>query len=204
MIYFDHNATTPLLPEARQAWLEACELFPGNPSSPHRLGARADNVLNEAREKLASILGCHAAEIVFTSGATESNNTVLHHCARTAPANGRVWVSAIEHPCVIEPGRFHFGDRVRSIPATRDGVIELDWIERELKRERPALVVVMAANNETGAIQPWREAQQLCNARGVPFFCDAVQWIGKLPSRELGTCNWVSGSAHKFGGPRGV
>jgi len=204
VIYLDHNATSPLLPEARQAWLEASEKYPGNPSSPHRLGARADNALNEAREKLAAMLSCHAAEIVFTSGATESNNTVLHHAARGLPQDGQVWVSSIEHPCVIEPAQFYFGKRLRLVPAGRDGVVELDWLERELKRARPALVVVMAANNETGALQPWREAQQLCRAREVPFFCDAVQWIGKLPSRGLGACDWVSGSAHKFGGPRGM
>ena len=204
MIYFDHNATTPLLPEARRAWLEAGEKYPGNPSSPHRLGARADTLLAEAREQLAARLGCHATEIVFTSGATESNNTVLHHVAHTAAANAEVWVSAIEHPCVLEPAQFHFGKRLRLIPSTPSGVIEIDWLERELLRQRPALVAVMAANNETGALQPWHDAGQLCRARGVPFLCDAAQWIGKLPARELGDCDWVTGAAHKFGGPRGV
>ena len=204
MIYFDHNATTPLLHEARLAWLEADVKFPGNPSSPHRLGARADTALSEAREKLAAFLGCHAAEIVFTSGATESNNTVLHHAARTAPGEAEVWVSAVEHPCVLEPAQFHFGKRLRLMPVTRDGVMELDWLERELKRQRPALVALMAANNETGALQPWPAARELCHERATPFLCDAAQWIGKLPVRGLGQCDWVTGAAHKFGGPRGV
>jgi len=203
VIYFDHNATSPLLPAARQAWLEACEQFPGNPSSPHRLGARADNALNEAREKIAALLGCHATEIVFTSGATESNNTVLHHGAQTSP-DAAVWVSAIEHPSVLEPAQFYFGKRLRLIPATADGVMDLPWIEVQLKRTRPALVAVMAANNETGALQPWREVLRLCREHSVPFFCDAVQWIGRLPAAGLGECDWVSASAHKFGGPRGV
>ena len=204
MIYFDHNATTPLRPEARQAWLEATEQFVGNPSSPHRLGARADHALGEAREKLAAALGCHATEVVFTSGATESNNTVLHHVARTLTGEAEVWVSAIEHPCVLEPAQFYFGPRRRIIPATRDGVVDLGWLQSELKSSRPALVAFMAANNETGALQPWREAQQLCREHEVPFFCDAAQWIGKLPARGLGECDWVTGAAHKFGGPRGV
>jgi cysteine desulfurase len=204
VIYFDHNATTPLLPAAGQAWLDACEEFVGNPSSPHRLGARAGNAFNEAREKLAAALGCHAAEIVFTSGATESNNTVLNHCARTLPANAEVWVSAIEHPCVLEPARFHFGPRVRLVPCTHDGVIDLPVLRREMMRIRPALVVVMAANNETGALQPWQEVSKLCRERDVPFFCDAAQWMGKLPASGLGECDWVTGAAHKFGGPRGV
>jgi cysteine desulfurase len=204
VIYFDHNATTPLLPEARQAWLDACENFVGNPSSPHRLGARAETALNEAREKLAAALGCHAAEIIFTSGATESNNTVLHHIARHWTSDAEVWVSAIEHPCVLEPARFHFAKRLQLIPATRGGVVDLNWLETQLKRKRPALIAVMAANNETGALQPWREALQLCRDREVEFFCDAAQWIGKLPAAGLGQCDWVSGAAHKFGGPRGV
>ena len=204
MIYFDHNATTPLLPEARRAWIEATEQFVGNPSSPHRLGARADNALSEAREKLAALLGCHATQLVFTSGATESNNTVLHHYARTLPADSEVWSSAIEHPCVLEPAQFYFGSRVRQVPCSRDGVTSVEWLQRELPRTRPSLVMMMAANNETGALQPWREVLQLCREHGVPFFCDAVQWLGKRPALRLGECDWVSGSGHKFGGPRGV
>jgi cysteine desulfurase len=203
VIYFDHNATSPLLSEARQAWLAACEKFPGNPSSPHRLGARADNALNEAREKLAAMLGCHAGEIVFTSGATESNNTVLNHCAHNA-TNGEVWVSAIEHPSVLEPARFLFGRRLRLIPVNRSGVLDVDWLEKELNTTQPILVAVMAANNETGSLQPWNEALRLSRSHAVPFFCDAVQWLGKLPAAGLGDCDWVSASAHKFGGPRGI
>jgi cysteine desulfurase len=204
VIYFDHNATTPLLPEARQAWLEAGEQFVGNPSSPHRLGARADNALAEAREKLAALLGCHATQLVFTSGATESNNTVLHHYARTLPADSEVWSSAIEHPCVLEPAQFHFGSRLRLVPCSRDGVTSVAWLQRERKRARPGLVILMAANTETGALQPWFEFLRLCREHEVPFFCDAVQWLGKRPAHDLGECDWVSGSGHKFGGPRGV
>jgi cysteine desulfurase len=204
VIYFDHNATTPLLSEARRAWLEAGEQFVGNPSSPHRLGSRADNALAEAREKLAALLGCHATQLVFTSGATESNNTVLHHYARTLPADSEVWISAIEHPCVLEPAQFYFGSRLRLVPCSRDGVTSVEWLQREIKRARPGLVILMAANNETGALQPWGEVLQLCREHGVPFFCDAVQWLGKRPAHGLGECDWVSGSGHKFGGPRGI
>ena len=204
MIYFDHNATTPLLPEARNAWLEVNAKFPGNPSSPHRLGARADHLLTVAREKLATFLGCHGTEIVFTSGATESNNTALHHVARTKVANAEVWVSAAEHPCVLEPAQFYFGEKLKLIPVNRDGAVELEWLEIEFRKKRPALVVVMAANNETGALQAWEEINQLCRVHQTPFLCDAAQWIGKLPARGLGDCDWVTGAAHKFGGPRGV
>ena len=204
MLYFDHNATTPLHSAARQAWLEATERFIGNPSSLHRVGARADAALSEAREKLAAFLGCHALDVVFTSGATESANTVFHHAARTLASDAEVWLSAIEHPCVTEAARGCFPKRHRLIPVTREGQVDLDWLARKLKRKQPGLLAVMAVNNETGAIQPWREALALCRAQGVPFFCDAVQALGKLPAAGLGNCDWVSGSAHKFGGPRGV
>lgn len=203
MVYFDHNATTPLSPEARQAWLDATERFVGNPSSPHRLGSRADAALTEARERLAAILGCHATELVFTSGATESSNTLLNAIARDGGAR-EVWISSLEHPCVLIPAQFHFGERLRLIPASRGGVVDVEFIARELKRTRPALVVLMAANNETGALQPWGDVLALCRQHDVPFFCDAAQWLGKFSAHGLGDCDWVSGCAHKFGGPRGV
>src|SRR5262245_31140465 len=96
VLYFDYNATTPLLPQARDAWLEATEKFIGNPSSPHRAGQRADAALQQAREQLGSILGCDALDIVWTSGATESNNMVFHHAARGPLRDPEVWISAIE------------------------------------------------------------------------------------------------------------
>ncbi len=204
MIYFDHNATTPVLPQARQAWLEATEKFIGNPSSPHRIGSRADAAIAEAREKLAGLLGCDALDIVWTSGATESNNTVLHHFAQTLAADAEIWISAIEHPCVFNATRHYFPTRHRLIPVTRAGVVELNWLVEELAHQRPGLVAIMAANNETGVLQPWREALAICRQYEVPFFCDAAQWIGKLPARGLGECDFVSGAAHKFGGPKGA
>jgi cysteine desulfurase len=204
MLYFDHNATTPLLPAARAAWLEASEKYIGNPSSPHRIGQRADAALQAAREQLARILGCDAMDIVWTSGATESNNIVFHHGARAFRPDAEVWVSAVEHPCVLDAADGHFPGRNRRIPVSRDGVIDLRWLADALEKSRPALVTVMAANNETGALQPWREALALCREHGVPFFCDAAQWLGKLPAAGLGDCDFVSGCAHKFGGPKGV
>ena len=223
MLYFDHNATSPLHLVARDAWLGATERFIGNPSSLHRVGARADAALSEAREKLAALLGCHALDLVFTSGATESANTVFHHAARTLPPDAEVWLSAIEHPCVTEAARNLFPQRHRLIPVTRAGQVDLNWLRDQLRSRRgeeavrqrlknppphvggyPGLVAVMAVNNETGVLQPWREVLALCREQGIPFFCDAVQALGKLPAAGLGDCDWVSGSAHKFGGPRGV
>lgn len=204
--YFDHNATSPLHPAARQAWLDATERFIGNPSSPHRVGARADAALAGAREKLARILGCDALDLVWTSGATESANLALHHFAAALPPRAEVWLSAIEHPCVLEAARHWFKNRLLLIPATRDGVVDLGWLDRNLAKaaKRPDALVLMAANNETGVLQPWRGVLALCREREIPFFCDATQWVGKLPATGLGEIDFVSGSAHKFGGPKGV
>ena len=204
MIYFDHNATAPVMREAREAWLEATEHNPGNASSPHQIGNRAGAALKEAREKLAQFLGCHPADLIWTSGATEANNTVMHHLAKTLDPKSEVWISAIEHPCVHESAKHYFGKRAKLIPVTHDGVIDLDWLMAELADTRPGLVGVMAANNETGVIQPWREALAICRQYEVPFFSDAVQWLGKMPAKGLGDCDYLSGAAHKFGGPRGV
>ena len=204
MIYFDHNATSPLSAAAREAWLDASERLVGNPSSPHRLGARADKALADAREQLAGFLGCGTLDIVWTSGATESSNMVMYHYAETLAPDAEVWISAIEHPCVLEAARLHFGERLKTLPVTSAGTLELDVFRACLAERRPGLIAVMAANNETGVLQQWRKVREVCAEHDVPFFCDAAQWIGKLPSVGLGECDFVSGCAHKFGGPTGV
>lgn len=204
MIYFDYNATAPLLPEAREAWLRVSEQFIGNASSPHRLGGRAEAVLNDCRERLALYLGCSSADIIWTSGATESNNTVLRHFSTTARKRKEIWVSSVEHPCVLAAADRYFPKQALRIPVDHNGVVSREWIEKNLRDRRPALVAVMAANNETGVLQPWPEIAALCKSKSVPFFCDAAQWIGKLPVANVGQCEFVSGCAHKFGGPKGV
>jgi cysteine desulfurase len=105
---------------------------------------------------------------------------------------------------VLESTRRHFASRQQWIPALPTGVVDLEWLAKALKQKVPALVGVMAANNETGVLQPWREALALCREHGAAFFCDAAQSVGKLPARGLGACDFVSGCAHKFGGPQGV
>lgn len=204
MIYFDHNATSPLSDAAREAWVDASDRLVGNPSSPHRLGARTDKALADAREQLAGFLGCGVLDIVWTSGATESSNMVMYHYAETLAPNAEVWVSAIEHPCVMEAAKLHVTSRLKLLPVTNGGVLDLEELRKRLAEKRPALIAVMAANNETGVLQPWREVLDICAEHGIPFFCDAAQWVGKLPSVGLGECDFVSGCAHKFGGPTGV
>src|SRR5258706_3693856 len=196
MIYFDHNATAPVIPDARQAWLEATEQFIGNPSSPHRIGMRADAALCDAREKFAAILECDPLDIVWTSGATESNNMVIHHFARSLPSTAEAWISAIEHPCVVEATQHYFPGRHRFIPVTGNGVIDLDWLAEEVSEKRPGFIGWMAANNITGVLQPWREALAICRQYEVPFFCDAVQWLGKLPFNRPGAFDFFSCFAH--------
>jgi cysteine desulfurase len=202
VIYFDHNATSPLSAVAREAWIAAIDRYPANPSSPHRLGARADAALNEARRSVAEWLHCSALEIVWTSGATEANNSLFHHAS--SDARGEAWVSTIEHPSVLRAAARWFCQRLRLIPVSGRGVVDLNWLADNLKSTRPAIVAIMAANNETGVLQPWSAALELCRARQVPFACDAAQWIGKLPAAGLGACDFVTGCAHKFGGPAGV
>ncbi len=128
----------------------------------------------------------------------------MHHFAETLGVEAEVWVSAIEHPCVLEAAKLQFDGRLKTLSVTESGVLDLEALRERLVKQRPGLIAMMAANNETGVLQPWREARELCAEYGIPFFCDAAQWIGKLPSAGLGECDFVSGCAHKFGGPMGV
>lgn len=206
MPYFDHNATHPVSAAARNAWLDALEKYPANPSSPHRLGSRASAALEAAREQLAGWLGGSTEDYVFTSGATESNNAILAHLAAALDPADTVWISSMEHPCVLAAARRHLEGRHQLIPATPDGVVDAGWIQERLRGQhpRPAVIAVMAANNETGILQPWQQVRDLCHESGIQFFCDAAQWVGKMPATGLGECDFVSGCAHKFGGPPGV
>jgi cysteine desulfurase len=128
----------------------------------------------------------------------------MHHFGGTLPAASTICISAAEHPSIIETAAHYFGSRVRLIPVSRDGLVDLKWLADELAKGRTGLVVVMAANNVTGVHQPWKQILELCRGSDVPYFCDAVQWLGKEPASGLGACDFVSGCAHKVGGPRGV
>ena len=204
MLYFDYNATAPLHPAARAAWLDAQDRFPANPSSLHRLGKRADLALDASRDFLASRLGCAAPTLVWTSGATESANTAFAHLASVAGSTGRVWISSIEHPCVADAAGRYFPGRVLEIPVTEGGVLDFGRLREALRREKPVAVAVMAANNETGVLQPWRETLGVCQAGGVPLVCDVTQWVGRLPLTGFGEIDYVFGSGHKCGAPVGV
>lgn len=194
--YFDHNATTPLHPAAREAWLRASDKHWHNPSSLYRDAGLAAQQLEAARERLGDLIGAEAERIVFTSGATESNNALV----AALPQAAAVLTSSIEHPSLREAARTR---AMVELPVGSEGVVDPDVVRRGVQQHQPALVSVMAANNESGALQPWREIAALCRERGVPFHTDAAQWLGKLDATALGECDFITGSAHKFGGPKG-
>lgn len=205
-IYFDHNATTFLdeaVLEAMQPWLAGRH---GNASSLHRFGRVARGAIDRAREQVAGLVGAHAGQVVFTSGGSESNNTAVKGlAARTSP--GRILISAIEHPSLFELDAplVARGWQVEFIPATSEGVVDLEAMQGQLDRGGVRLVSVMAANNETGVIQPWCEIATRVRAAGAVFHCDAVQAAGKI-TFDFGAsgAHMVSLSSHKIYGPKGV
>ena len=206
MIYFDCNATVPLHPAARQAWLDATDRTWHNPSGLHAAATIARDVLDDSRDRLAALLGCDPARVVFMAGATAASNALARHVAATADPGSLTILSAIEHPCMAESFAAALPGRLAEIPVDHDGVVSIDAAEAVLDAQptRPAILSVMAASNESGTIQPWQAIAARCRTRGVPFHTDAAQWLGKCPARDLGACDWVTGSGHKFGGPRGV
>lgn len=203
MPYFDHNATTPLSPVARETWLRACDEHWHNPSSLYRDAAKARIRLDGAREQLAEFLGIDAARVVFTSGATEAAHAILGYLAGRSSSDP-VLLNPTEHPAMLAAAERRFAGRVRTLSVTPDGVVTREALQSALACGRPAAVVVMAANNETGVLQPWADLHAVCRQAGVPLVCDASQWFGKLPASGLGKVECVIGSAHKFGGPKGV
>jgi len=204
-VYLDWNATTPLRAEARATMLAAFELI-GNPSSVHAEGREARRLVEEARATLAAAVGALPRNIVFTSAGTEANALALSPGLRGAAGVpvARLLVSAIEHASVLAGGRFPV-DRISQIRVTRSGVIDLDHLKALLGDGPPALVSLMAANNETGALQPVAEAARIVHGAGGLLHVDAIQALGKIPFdiKAVGA-DLATFSAHKIGGPKGV
>ena len=202
--YLDYNATAPLRPEVREAMVAALDTH-GNPSSVHAEGREARALVESARAKVASLAHAKPENVIFTSGGSEANALAL------AAQTGEAWhcyISAVEHPSVLAGGRFYRESTTR-IPVSGDGVIDLGVLEKELTKHhlggwRP-FVSLMAANNETGAIQPVAAAAEIVHAAGGVLHTDAVQVAGRLPL-DFGAlgADMMTLSAHKIGGPKGV
>lgn len=203
--YLDWNATAPLRAEARSAMFAALDLV-GNPSSVHAEGRAARRLVEDAREKVAALVGAQPREVYFTSGATEANNWVHRRTWRT------VFYSRLEHPSVVAPVEAGDGERI-AIAARRSGEIDLEALERELAvraaalADAPgqALLTLQTANNETGVVQPLAHAVRLAKAHRVLVVSDAVQAPGRIPVEFAGSgLAYLTLSAHKLGGPKGI
>ncbi|HVS16766.1 MAG TPA: cysteine desulfurase family protein [Thermoanaerobaculia bacterium] len=205
-VYLDHNATTPLDPRVRAAMIGWLELGFGNPSSIHGFGQRARGVLEDARERVAALLGAAPVEVVFTASGTEANNAVLATFGRRAPG-GHLVTTALEHPSVTRAAArltVDCGFQVTEVAPDPRGVVSVEAVAAALRRDT-ALVAVMLANNELGTIQPVAGVAAVCRERGIPVLCDAVQAAGKIPVRvaELDV-DYLTVGAHKLHGPLGA
>jgi cysteine desulfurase len=212
MHYLDHNATSPLRPECLSAMTHALAVG-GNPSSIHGKGRAARAITEEAREKVARLAGAKADQVVFTSGATESNNLALFGAVEGSLADGetritRIFVSAIEHSSVLATAdrlaeRFPWV-RVERLAVTPEGVIDLEGLRVALREGKGrALVAVMAANNETGVVQPIADVAKLVREASALLLVDAVPAAGKI-KLDFALCDYMTLSAHKIGGPQGA
>jgi cysteine desulfurase len=203
-VYFDWNATAPLRDEARRAMMAALDL-PGNASSVHAEGRQARKWIEGARAAVAKAVGTVPRNVIFTSGGTEANVTALAPGLRRdgAPVE-RLVVSAIEHASVLSGGRFP-RELIETVRVTPAGVVDLDHLGELLGDRPPALVSIMLANNETGAIQPIAEVAEIVHGHGGLFHVDAVQAFGKIPF-DMSECgaDLLTVSAHKIGGPKGA
>ena len=189
----------------RQAWLKASAEHWQNPSSLYRDAGAVRRLLEDARIELADLLDVEEDEIVFTSGATEANNAVMEHCSRVGGEASNVVISSIEHPSVREAAEKWYGnERLREVSVDQHGRVCLSELENLISGGDVSLVSVMAANNETGVIQPWQEVAGICREQEVAYHCDAAQWIGKKELSGIEGCDFLTGSAHKFGGPKGT
>lgn len=207
MIYLDHAATTPLDDKVLKAMMPFLQGDFGNPSSVHALGRDARAAIERAREDIADTLNADPKEIVFTSGGTESANAILKGAAFANRSKGTHFVvSAVEHHCVLDAVGWlsKNGFQVTQVPVDPEGWVDPKDVEKAVRKET-VLIALMAVNNETGTVQPFRSVGRMARERGILFFTDAVQAYGRLPiDMREDRMDFLSVSAHKIYGPKGV
>lgn len=206
MIYLDYNATTPIAPEVLEAMMPYLTTEWGNPSSSYGFGSKLKAVIEKARRQVAELIGASPREIIFTSCATESNNTAIHAAIKASPAKRHIITSAVEHSSVLAYCKAleQEGYRVTYLPVDREGLLKLADLENAITEET-AVVSLMWANNETGVLFPVKEIAEHCRSRGVLYHCDAVQAIGKTPvDVSKVTADYLSLTGHKLGAPKGI
>lgn len=208
-IYLDYLATTPIAAEVKQAMLECLDVDSayGNPASrTHVYGWQAEHKVEVAREQLAQLIGADMRELVFTSGATEANNLAIKGIFEALHFEGHFITSAIEHKAVLDPANYlqKKGVAVSFVPASKDGLVTVEAIERAVRPDTK-LISVMYVNNELGTINPIADIAAFAASRGIAFHVDAAQAVGKLKI-DLSSLpiDLMSISAHKFYGPKGI
>jgi len=205
-IYLDYNASTPVAPQVVDEMLPYLKEKFGNPSSSHPFGVACRAGIEQARERMAILLGCDAEELIFTSGATESNNLVIKGVAAASPRGSHFITSRIEHPAVLEPCRYleKQGYAVTYLGVDRFGLVNPADLEKAIT-SKTALVTIMHSNNEVGTIQPIAELARIASSRGVLFHTDAAQSVGKVRVRveDLGV-DFLTVAGHKFYAPKGI
>jgi len=208
LIYLDNAASTAVHPEVVKEMLPYFDIQYGNPSSIHQFGRKAKNAITKARKQVAALIGAEPNEILFTSGGTESNNTILDGVltSNSEPDPEHIITSSIEHEAVLQPCKEfeNVGIKITYLPVDEHGIVNPDEITNSIN-SHTVLVSIMFANNEVGTIQPIKEISEICKKYQIPLHTDAVQAVGKIPInvKDLGV-DALSISSHKINGPKGI
>ena len=206
VVYVDNNATTKVAPEVLEVMMPYFSDYYGNPSSMHFFGGQVQRKVNEAREKVADLLGADASEIVFTSCGTESDNAAILGTVDSYPEKRHFVTSRVEHPAVGNVATYltRKGYKVNELSVDREGQLDLDELKEALT-DQTAVVSIMYANNETGVIFPVEKIGEIVKSKGIPFHTDAVQTAGKIPlDMKKSTVDMLSISGHKLHAPKGI
>ena len=209
MIYLDNAASTAVHPEVVKEMMPYFDIQYGNPSSIHQFGRKAKNAIQKARKQVAALIGAEPDEILFTSGGTESNNTILYGIPKLQGSHldqNHIITSSIEHEAILQPCKEfeNIGIKITYLPVDEHGIVDPNDIANSIN-SHTVLVSIMLANNEVGTIQPIKEISEICKKYQIPLHTDAVQAVGKVPInvKELGV-DALSVSSHKINGPKGI